>query len=461
MPGTRRFFQIFFALIFNLQNPEKLKDNFAELGPTFIKLGQLLSARPDLVPKRYSDEFEKLLDKVPQTKYENVLRMLETEFGKIHTAKFTHVSQDAVASASIAQVHVGFLANGTKLAIKIRHPDITKQIETDLKILRILTKIIAKLRLTGGVDVTAINDSFSEWIMGELNFQVEAQRIKRFKKNLEQDQNMVIPAVIDDLTNDWILTMDFIEGITISSVIEMMHKKNTKDPNDLEFPYPIDFERVVYNLVESFLFNQMLRQGYFHADPHPGNLMILPDNKLGLLDYGIVGILDRKEHKQVILLTLGVIQNDPNLLVQLMSTISETRLSHREKLKIETKMSKVLHSIHSGEISKANSARVMLILLEEGKRFGIQLGTGIILGIRTVALLEGIGVRLVPSRSLIEILKPHVRKFLVKELQDEFTEESLYRKLIKLLSLEEQTSNLFSIIDEDGLKISLSEKDHV
>ena len=461
MPTVKRFIEILFTLAINLRSPEDLRQCFEKLGPTFIKLGQLLAARPDLIPKRYSDEFEKLLDRIPQTKYTNLIRVLEKEFGRIHTAKIIHISENAIASASIAQVHVGTLANGKKLAIKIRHPHIKEQINTDLQILKVVAKIIALLKITRGVDIVNINDNFSDWILNELNFMTEAQRMNKFRKNLGEDTHVVIPRVIDELTCESILTMDYLEGITINAVLQMMQDKGVNDPNKLKLPFKVDFEEFIYRAVESFLFKQMLQDGYFHADPHPGNLMILPDNKLGLLDYGIIGILDRKEHRQVILLTLGVVQNDPNLLVQLMATISESKLSHKEKLKIETKMSKVLHNIHSGEIANANSARVMLVLLEEGKEHGIQLGTGIILGVRTIALLEGIGVRLVPNMSLVDILKPHIRKFLVKEFQHELSEESLYRKLIKLLSLEEQTSNLFSIIDEDGLKISLSEKDTV
>ncbi|NTU43838.1 MAG: hypothetical protein HGA78_12480, partial [Nitrospirales bacterium] len=256
--------------------PERLRMAFAELGPSFIKLAQVLSARPDLITVAYADEFKKLQDEVPPFPSTEVKRIIEEEIGRPISEIFSYYEEQPLAAASIAQVHRAALLDGTKVVVKVQRPGIRENIEKDITILstiaRLLDKHVTESKLFNPIGVV---DEFARTVRKELSFVEEAKNCAVFRKNLEANTDVYIPLVYRDLVTERVLVMERIEGVRIDDIgaIERMG---------------IDKKKLAVTGVNVY-FKQILEDGFFHADPHPGNLLVMPDGRIAFLDFGIVG----------------------------------------------------------------------------------------------------------------------------------------------------------------------------
>jgi ubiquinone biosynthesis protein len=270
--------------------PAKLRKAMEELGGAYIKLGQLLSIRPDLVPQEYCDEFSKLLDEVPPEPVSTVEQVISKEFK--HPAKdlFMHIDPRPLGSASVAQVHKARLKNGQAVAIKVQRPEIAKTFASDIDIIRYIASKIQK-HLHDHINLAAIVNEFEKYTKKELNFTIEASHIDDIRTT-NTSLNIVIPKVYWATTTEKVLTMEYLEGIKLSEA-----KKDEKS-------------RISKILADSFV-EQIFKGGTFHADLHPGNVLILKNKKLGLLDFGIVGHIDDKTRKLGLELYLSILERDP------------------------------------------------------------------------------------------------------------------------------------------------------
>jgi ubiquinone biosynthesis protein len=236
-----------------------------ELGPSFIKLGQLASTRPDLVPPEACAEFEKLQDAVPAFPVSQVREIIETELGDSLKVLFKEFDETPVASASISQVHRAVLPDGTVTAIKVQRPGIRATIEVDLEIMFHLAELIEK-RVQGisALDPVGIVSEFSRTIKRELNFDIEAGNIERFARNFQSDITIYIPKVYRHLSTDKVLVMEFVEGIKVSD-LDALADANLN-------------LKLIADRGADIILKQIFEHGFFHADPHPGNILVLPDN---------------------------------------------------------------------------------------------------------------------------------------------------------------------------------------
>lgn len=270
----------------NLQEiGEKLRQALQELGPTFIKLGQIASSRRDLVPPMIAFELEKLLDHVTPVPFEQIREIVQFELDGPLEEFFSEFSEEPLATASIGQVHVARLHSGETVAVKVQRPDIRPTMETDLAILSDLAKFLEEK--ADWARTYRLRDMFVEFsrsLHNELDYRVEGRNSERIAKQFENEPTVVIPKVYWDFSTDKVLTMDKIEGI----------KANDLDKLD-EGGY--DRKLVARRIFDSML-HQILDDGFFHGDPHPGNIFILPDNVVSFLDFGMVGKLDNKLKEQ-------------------------------------------------------------------------------------------------------------------------------------------------------------------
>jgi ubiquinone biosynthesis protein len=258
--------------------PERLRLAFSELGPSFIKLAQLLSSRPDLITKPYTDEFKKLQDEVPPFPFPEVLKIIRNDMGVEPQEIFESIDEVPVAAASIAQVHNAVLKDGGPVVIKVQRPDITEIIETDISILRTITSRMVKyVPETEYINPTGIVEEFSRTIRKELDFTEEAKNIARFKRNFEKYPSIVIPDVFYELVSKRLIVMERIEGVRIDNVEGIRE-------------LGLDRSELARAGTEAY-FKMFLEDGFFHADPHPGNIFVLADGRLALVDFGIVGWL--------------------------------------------------------------------------------------------------------------------------------------------------------------------------
>jgi ubiquinone biosynthesis protein len=265
-----------------LSHAERLRLALEELGPTFIKFGQILSTRPDFIPAEYICELEKLQDKVLPVDSFQIEKCIETELNRPLFDIFKEFDATPVASASLSQVHKAVLHNGEVVALKIQKPDIRNTIELDMAILENLAESLEKqLQKTPFINPKAAVTEIKRTIRKELDFLNEAHNFDKFRKNFKEVDYVKVPKIYWDLSTEKLLTMEFIEGVKINEITQDKYKEL------------FDSKKVADQAAEALL-KQILLDGFFHADPHPGNLFIQPPSTIVMLDAGMTGHLDER-----------------------------------------------------------------------------------------------------------------------------------------------------------------------
>ena len=274
-----------YSLLSDPELPENLRMMFQELGTAFIKLGQLLSTRPDMVGERIATEFEKLQDDNPPISYEEVKSIIESELHGDIDVLFSEFSEESLATASIGQVHEARLKTGEKVAVKVQKPDIAENIDTDLVIMKYLVKKLDKSDELKKYNLPGIIDAFDHSIHIEIDYTYELLNMKQLEKNFADNDTIHFPIAYPAYCTPKVLTMEFVEGAKMQDVIES---------DSEEFDKPLLAKRVL----DSFM-KQLLLDGFYHDDPHAGNLFVLEDNVVCYIDLGTVGILDEDFRKEL------------------------------------------------------------------------------------------------------------------------------------------------------------------
>lgn len=277
---------------------------FESLGPTFVKLGQLLATRPDLIPDEFREEFKKLHDDVPALPFSEIRPVLESHFGQSFEKIFQDFDERPLAAASIAQVHQATLKAGDRVVVKIQRPGIEKVINEDLNVLYTLAQLIKKyVPEARVVDPIAIVDEFFKSLQLETNFVVEANNIRRFQENFQTDSDVVIPYVYSELTGQKVLVMERLEGIPLS------HRESLGQEG-------IDPEQILKKGLRTYL-RMVFIHGLFHGDLHAGNIFVMPHNRIGLIDFGVVGRLNNKTQSAIANMLLALANEDYDRLAYL------------------------------------------------------------------------------------------------------------------------------------------------
>lgn len=453
MKTTQRFLYILIKLFFTPHDPIGLRKTFEDLGPTFVKLGQLLSSRPDMVPQQYTEEFRKLLDSEKPLPFSIIEKLLQKNIGKPLNETFLTVNPEPISSASIGQVHIATLLSKEKVALKIRRPDIERTISLDMQILDFLAYLFNFIPFFHSIGFKKLLHEFSHTIWDELDFTREAENANRLAENLKDYSYIKLPKIHSTLTTPELLVSEYLHGITINEVLNRMAASKNSDPNEIKTPFKINFEKIVNEAIEIYIFKQILEDGYFHGDPHPANIILLPENRIGFVDFGIMGTIDMSEHRQALILILSIIDNDPQSLVKALTAISEKDLSKKENLEITEAISDELHKIHGSNLHEATIGELAVTIISLGRHFNLHWSRGITACLRAIALVEGIALRLIPNASMVDLIKPYLRKFLAKEAISKFSEEALYKNLLKALEFGETLPNLTDLISEKGIKV--------
>lgn len=276
---------------------ERLRMAFEELGPTFVKFGQLLATRPDLVPEDVVEEFKKLHDQVQGISFPDVQKVLERQFGASITTVFREIHPQPLAAASIAQVHRAVLNDGTRVVVKVQRPGIAAVIRDDIDILYFLAELLIKYMPESRVyNPTAMVDEFIRTLELETNFIVEANNIRRFGENFKNDPTIKIPRVYFEYSGREVLVLEELQGIPLSS------KRALEQEG-------VDRGNVMRAGIRAY-FKMVFKDGIFHGDLHAGNLFILPDSRLGLIDFGIVGRLSRRTQDAIANLFVALYSED-------------------------------------------------------------------------------------------------------------------------------------------------------
>lgn len=383
------------------EKPEvKLRRTLERLGPTFIKFGQVLSMRPDLIPSSYAKELEKLLDAVPKMPFSQVKAVVEKELGKPLSSAFKEFRREPIASASISQVHAAVLKSGEKAAVKVQRPDIKKIMETDIDIMFYIAELLEKhsQKLRDFQPVNIVKE-FREWTEKELDFHLEARNAKRFYSNFKYSKTVKIPKVYDGLTTEKILVFEYMEGVELNKYKEIEKKG-------------INFKQVLENGFDAIL-TMVFEHGLFHADPHPGNIIVTPDGKLAFVDFGIVGYFDEKLKNKSIDLLYGITESDADTIINtLLSLGLDTHNVNMDEFRED--VINALDDLKFSSIKEVKLSSVLEELISIPLRHKFRIPPQFVLLGKTIVTLEGVALEYDPDFKIIDSTKPFLEKLVAK-----------------------------------------------
>ncbi|OWT32896.1 ABC transporter [Methanobrevibacter sp. 87.7] len=423
--------------------PERLRLMFQDLGTTYIKLGQLLSTRPDIVGRRIANELSKLQDNNPSVGYDEIQNTIETELHDSIPNLFKSFSKKPIATASIGQVHEGILPTGEKVAIKIQKADIEETIDTDLTIMKFIAekadKYINSLKI---YNLPGIIEEFERSIKKEIDYNQELMNMKHLAYDFKNDNTIHIPNVYPKYCSKKVITMEYIDGVKLADVFE------SDDPK-------FDKKLIADRGVKSY-FKQIFINGFFHADPHPGNIFILDDNVVCFIDEGMMGLLD-KEFKENLaeLMILFTDNNVDNLIDQLMYMDILTEKIDIKNLKRD--LNDMFSRYYGAELGQVKGAMNDLINLMT--KYQVKLPNEFVLMARGIAIVEDIGQNLDPSFDVVPILQPIARKIITKKYSPKKLASSFktnmfaFEHMIKVLP--KRINKIFYKIEEGEIKINL------
>ena len=395
----------------------RLREALEELGPIFVKFGQVLSTRPDLLPEDLASELAKLQDRVPPFPEAEAARIVETALGGKVADFFSAFSHAALASASVAQVHAARLHDGAEVVVKVLRPGIEPVIERDLELLYVLARLAVRYspeaRRLRPIEVV---DEFSKTLHDELDLRVEAANASRLRANFTDSQLLYVPKVYWDLTRREVMVMERIHGIPISNVDGL---KNAG----------IDMKKLAHNGVEIF-FTQAFRDGFFHADMHPGNIFVYPDGRYCAVDFGIMGSLGEKDKRYLAENFLAFFNRDYRAVAEAHLRAGwvppETRVEE-----FESAIRAVLEPVFAKPLSEISFGRLLLHLFQTARRFNMEIQPQLVLLQKTLFNIEGLGRRLYPDLDLWVTAKPFLERWTRDHLGPRALLRTLKRELPK------------------------------
>lgn len=388
-----------------------------ELGPTYIKLGQLISTRADILPPNYIEEFKKLQDEVKSVQFSEIEKILIEELGEDYRQKFKHIDEKAKAAASIAQTHKAVLKNNTPVIIKIQRPEIKKTIQVDLEIMENFAEMLVERNLLPNfISPKKIIKKFKETIIKELDFTRELDNISRFKNNLSENPNIIIPEVHRELSSKRLLVMEEIKGVKISQIDD--------SSKTLDRPF-------LARLGAKSLVQQILIDGLFHADPHPGNIFVVDEDKIAYIDFGMVGQLSREDQDNFAIMFIALIKKEINIMVDKLLEVSNTSSNiDRKNLKLD--IDDLINRYYSRPLKDIELGMVFSDLQKIIFKYHINLPEEYFLLIRAIGVSEGVGTSLDPSFNLMEISDEIIMDLIKDRLKPKNLADRLVRNIWSL-----------------------------
>lgn len=382
---------------------ERFRRALEDLGTPYVKLGQILSARPDLIGEELSIELSKLQDKVAPFSYYEVEKQIKEEFHKPINELFKDFEETPIAAASLAQVHKATMLDGTIVVVKVQRPNITDTIKQDIQIMHHLAELGEKYEPNWKrYQLPAMVEEFERSLRKELNFELESRNITKFQEIFKNDSRVVIPKVYKELSTNKILTMSFIEGTKLSEIIA------GKEVRGLDKP-------LIAKLCVKAYFKQLLEYGFFHADLHPGNIIVLKQNKIGFIDLGMIGSLEKEKIDDLVKIFSNLlIGNVPRVILQLQTMDLIPDEVDTEKLKED--LTDLVETYHGTELHDANLGKIALDLMVLLTKYKIRIPKEYTMLSRSLYLIEATAVKLDPKFNAIEVFKPSMTKFIASKI---------------------------------------------
>jgi len=423
-----------------------------ELGPTFVKFGQILSNRPDLIPLELTFELEKLHDNVPPMPEDVAKDIVETELNDKVENLFAWFEPTPFASASIAQVHRVTLHSGKRVALKIQRAGIHEIIEEDIKAMYKIAEILEKrMPSLKSFDPVGLVKNFEDSILKEIDFINESVNIQRFYNNLENDSSLEqfadAPKVYPSLTTTKVLAMEFISGIKINQVEKLISKD-------------IDTKVIARRLAVSY-FKQIFEYGFFHADPHPGNLLVLPNNHICYLDFGMMGSMLPRDISIFSKLFIAISSKDiKNIIKTLQQLSNNAPIANMRELEFD--INEFVEKYYVREIHENEMSTILLDLKDIIIAHGLKVPTYFFLFARSLVTLEGVISKLDPKLEQFEIVKPYLRTNVTKKYNPIKMGKKVINSIVEITDYMEEfpsdLKNAIRKINSGQVKVDLTHK---
>jgi ubiquinone biosynthesis protein len=403
LPFSTALRKLFFLnrAVRDLTVPVRIRLVVEELGPSFVKLGQIASTRADILPPDWVEEFKKLQDMVPPTPSDEIRQAVEKSLKAPLSAKFASFDSAPVASASIAQVHLATLPDGSEVAVKVKRPGIERVIESDLSVMytiaELLVRYVPASRRYRPIEVV---DEFRRIIVREQDMTIEGANVNLFRKLFKDDKRIHIPRVYWDWTSNEVLTMERVTATPMDEVEKIRAGG-------------LDIKKIALNGIEIF-FKQVFEFGVFHADLHPGNIFVRDDGVIVYLDFGIVGRLDRNLRKYLASLLYYLVRED---YYRMAAIHREMGLIHKgvDIAEFEEALRDISEPLFGRQLSHINVSTLLLKLIETARRFEMKLQPNLLLLQKSTVIIEGVGRQLYPDINIFEAAQPLITRWMIRE----------------------------------------------
>ncbi len=395
------------------------------LGPTFIKLGQILSTRPDLIPADLAHEFRSLQADAPKVPFAEIRKRLDEEFDDGVDELFRSIEETPLAAASMAQVHRAVLRDGTAVVIKVLRPGIEKIIESDMEILHELARLAESHFEKEAVSPTAVVEEFAKEIRKELNLSTEAKSTDRLRGLFEDDPNVSFPKVYHDHSTRRVLTLEEVDGRMLGSLT----------PDDLT---PEERRAVVLNGSDA-VFRMCLEHRFFHADPHPGNIFVLDEGRICFIDCGMTGHIDQRTSHQLAELIYGVVSGDVDKVMQTAIDLSGAEQSLMHERKLRGDVSEFIDSFQApdGSLENLHLGEMLQGFFDLLRKWQIRCPSDLVFLIKALMTIEGVGREWDPTFDLIAHVKPMLQRKLLERYRPGAIKDRLTRSLASYVDIVE------------------------
>ena len=391
--------------------PEVLRRILVELGPFYVKLGQLLSTRPDILPPSYIDALSALQSNVPPVPWAEIETLLEKDFPQPLSATFAEINPQPIAAGSIGQIHKAILRTGEAVAIKIKRPGIDNIVEQDSLLIKDIADLVALSEFGQNYDVVKLADEFTQTVKAELNFTTEAGYTDTLRKNLDKTtwfdpSQVIVPKVYWELTNEKFLVLEWLDGVPILTA------DVTQPPTEKSVA---DRKQEITTLLFRAFFQQLYVDGFFHADPHPGNLFYLDDGRLAIIDCGMIGRLDPRTRQLLTEMLLAIVDLDAKRCSQLTVALSES-IGDFNLQRLEVDYERMLRKYYDLSLADFKFSEVVYEFLQIARVNKLKVPASLGLYAKCLANLEGAGRQFNPDLNLFTEINPLITDLFRRQL---------------------------------------------
>ncbi|MBD2344999.1 ABC1 kinase family protein [Anabaena subtropica] len=437
-----------------LPTPAVLKNIMVDLGPVYVKLGQLMSTRPDLLSAAYIEELSTLQDEVPPVPWTEIEILIRKQLKRPLEETFSKINPVPVAAGSIAQTHRATLIDGREVALKVQRPGIDITIAQDIALILGIADLVARTDFGQNYEIKSIAEEFTKALEAELDFTREAGHTDLLRRNLSRSRwfdptQLVVAEIYWHLTTEKLLVMEWLDGVPILSA--SLNNNNGKDP--------ASERKAVTTLLFRAFFQQLYVDGFFHADPHPGNIFYLSDGRVALLDCGMVGRLDPRTQQILTEMLLAIVDLDAGRCAQLTLQLADSAQPVIVS-RLENDYDRMLRKYYNVSLTEMNFSQVFYEILQIARNNKIRLPSNMGLYAKTIANLEGVAQTFNPEVNLFDEIQPLITDLFRRQLLGDNPVRSLLRTALDLKSLSLQSPRqielLLDRVTSETMRLNLS-----